>query len=243
MSNTPALSFRNGIRCDAVVDANNPITFFCDLNQNNVPNEATDGEWIACNFLNMSDGLAYADWAGLRPMTELEFEKACRGNQPAVSGEYAWGNTSTSRASSITNSGRTDEVASPADANATYNNSGVLGPIRVGAFARSTTLRNSAGATYYGIMEMSSNLTERTVTFSISGGRSYTGIHGNGVLTSAGFSNASNWPAATHWGGKGSSWSGSMASMQISTRVQLALTVSESARSNSAGFRCIRSFQ
>ena len=44
-----------------------------------------------CNFLSWRDGLAYADWAGLRHMTELEFEKACRGPKPPVYREYVWG--------------------------------------------------------------------------------------------------------------------------------------------------------
>ena len=44
-----------------------------------------------CNFLSWLDGQAYADWAGLRHMTELEFEKACRGPQAAVYREYVWG--------------------------------------------------------------------------------------------------------------------------------------------------------
>jgi formylglycine-generating enzyme required for sulfatase activity len=249
MSNTSALSFRNGIRCDAVVDANNPITFYCDLNANGISNEAADGEWLACNFMNWTDGVAYADWAGLRPMTELEFEKACRGNQPAVSGEYAWGNNSTSRASSITNSGRTDEVASPAGANATYNNSGVLGPIRVGAFARSTTLRNSAGATYYGIMDMSSNLIERAVSIGHPTGRSYTGIHGNGSLHQDGRANVSNWPGLGTGdqpgaGFRGGDWNFTSAIMPVSDRFGASFfPTSGTTRSNRSGFRCVRSFQ
>ncbi|MEM8525797.1 MAG: SUMF1/EgtB/PvdO family nonheme iron enzyme [Bacteroidota bacterium] len=44
-----------------------------------------------CNFISWIDGLAYADWAGLRHMTELEFEKACRGSQPAIYRAYVWG--------------------------------------------------------------------------------------------------------------------------------------------------------
>jgi formylglycine-generating enzyme required for sulfatase activity len=47
------------------------------------------------------DGMAYAAWAGLRPMTELEFEKACRGPLPPRSGEYAWGTTEIVRAEAI----------------------------------------------------------------------------------------------------------------------------------------------
>ncbi|MFZ9719151.1 MAG: hypothetical protein ACO3BD_07325, partial [Chitinophagaceae bacterium] len=34
MSNTSSISNRNGIRCDANIDANQPITFYCDLNNN-----------------------------------------------------------------------------------------------------------------------------------------------------------------------------------------------------------------
>ncbi|MEM6398015.1 MAG: SUMF1/EgtB/PvdO family nonheme iron enzyme [Bacteroidota bacterium] len=51
----------------------------------------TDRPDRSCNFISWKDGLAYADWAGLRHMTELEFEKACRGPEPAVYREYVWG--------------------------------------------------------------------------------------------------------------------------------------------------------
>jgi hypothetical protein len=39
---------------------------------------APDGR---CRWLSWTDGAAYAAWAGLRPMTELEYEKAIRGPQ------------------------------------------------------------------------------------------------------------------------------------------------------------------
>jgi len=44
-----------------------------------------------CNFISWLDGQTYADWAGLRHMTELEFEKSCRGPKPAIYREYVWG--------------------------------------------------------------------------------------------------------------------------------------------------------
>jgi len=44
-----------------------------------------------CNFLSWKDILAYADWAGLRPMTELEFEKSARGPKSATWREFVWG--------------------------------------------------------------------------------------------------------------------------------------------------------
>ena len=42
-------------------------------------------------YMCWADCATYADWAGLRPMTELEFEKACRGPLKPVPDEYAWG--------------------------------------------------------------------------------------------------------------------------------------------------------
>lgn len=35
-------------------------------------------------------GLAFADWAGLRPMPELEYAKAARGPQAPIGTEYPW---------------------------------------------------------------------------------------------------------------------------------------------------------
>ncbi|MEM8557572.1 MAG: SUMF1/EgtB/PvdO family nonheme iron enzyme [Bacteroidota bacterium] len=44
----------------------------------------------AANFLSWADGIGWASWAGLRPMTELEYEKAAAGT-PADSARYADG--------------------------------------------------------------------------------------------------------------------------------------------------------
>jgi hypothetical protein len=89
MSNTSTVSYRNGIRCDATLPASpTPVTLYCDLNSNGIGNEASDGQNIASNFISWPDVAAYADWAGLRPMTELEFEKACRGPNSSLYGEF-----------------------------------------------------------------------------------------------------------------------------------------------------------
>ncbi|AUX41118.1 uncharacterized protein SOCE26_025230 [Sorangium cellulosum] len=45
----------------------------------------------ANNHMSWADAMAFAAWAGLRPMTELEYEKACRGPKDPVPGEFAWG--------------------------------------------------------------------------------------------------------------------------------------------------------
>ena len=61
--------------------------------------EFADGQYVtsrprqACSFISWSDGLAYADWAGLRIMTELEYEKSARGFAPPKFREYVWGSS------------------------------------------------------------------------------------------------------------------------------------------------------
>lgn len=52
----------------------------------------------ARGWLSWNDGAAFAAWAGLRPMTELEYEKACRGPLAPVAGEYAWGTPNSKQA-------------------------------------------------------------------------------------------------------------------------------------------------
>ena len=113
---------------------------------------------VACNFLSWMDGAAFADWAALRPMTELEFEKACRGPVTPVANEFAWGTTTITGATGISNSGANYEVASNAGANAVFNNNAnVKGPLRVGSFATASSTREQAGAFFYGIMDLSGN--------------------------------------------------------------------------------------
>lgn len=183
MSNTSTISNRNGIRCNATVDANQPIIFYCDFDADGIPNETTDGEWIACNFLNWGDGTAYLDWAGLRPMTEMEFEKAGRGAASFVNGEFAWGNNVIANSSNsstanytITGSGTANEninsnyVTTGGNALYAFTESSILGPARVGIFAANTSnfSRETSGASYYGIMELSGNLWERTVPTGLS---------------------------------------------------------------------------
>ncbi|MCX6266122.1 MAG: SUMF1/EgtB/PvdO family nonheme iron enzyme [Bacteroidetes bacterium] len=153
---------------------------------------STTNIYVACNFLSWMDGAAYTDWAGLRPMTELEFEKACRGTVAPVASEYAWGNTSATKANNITNGGAINETTNTSGANAVFLND--TGPMRTGVFATGSTTRALAGSTYFGIMEMSGNLWERTVTVGSAAGRAFTGVHGNGTLSTAGYADISTWP-------------------------------------------------
>jgi formylglycine-generating enzyme required for sulfatase activity len=147
---------------------------------------------------------AYLDWAGLRPMTEFEFEKACRGPQTPVTDEFAWGSTSstahTGAAGALNNAGLTNEKSNITGANysAFMGGSYPTSPVRCGSFASASSSRSDAGATYYGIMEMSGNVLETTVyslmaTNSMTSS-SYTGLHGNGTISTGGYSDVVLWP-------------------------------------------------
>ncbi|MCH2045648.1 MAG: hypothetical protein MK212_16145 [Saprospiraceae bacterium] len=155
----------------------------------------------AKNYLAWGDLLAYLDWSALRPMTELEYEKICRGPAPVVAGGYAWGTNTITDANTITNDGTATEsvsnVVTPGSGLANYNNNTVLGPLRCGFAAKVATTRLEAGATYYGVMEMSGNLWEQTITTRNTAGSGFTGALGDGELSlspSVGFANVTSWP-------------------------------------------------
>ena len=188
MSNTTIREVRNGIRCDANIHPSRPVTFYCDLDGDGIGGELADGKDIAGNYLIWGDITAYLHWAGLRPMTELEFEKSGRGNLLPIPGEYAWGNTYYIRATTTINFGLPSEMPDK-------GNVARFGPLRVGSFAGAATTRMQAGAGYYGIMDLTSNLHERPVTIGVGVGRAFLGSHGSGILDATGNATNSDWPA------------------------------------------------
>lgn len=239
MSNTSSVTNRNGIRAPSSIPSG-AITFGCDLDADGTFDESDDGEWIACNYLSWADFTAYADWAGLRPFSELEFEKAARGGQTAVADEYAWGSTSITQATGITNSGQTNEVSSNS-ANCVYGgHASVQGPLRCGSLTDSDDTRAEAGAGYYGIMELSGNLWELSVIVGNSTGRLFTGLHGDGALDSNGDADVTNWPgtSATGGGGRGGARDSIAISCRVSDRWVSGFT--DSTRGSSYGGRCAR---
>ena len=216
----------------------------------------------AQNFLNWRNLTAYLDWACLRPMSELEYEKVCRGSavvQPANC--YAWGTINYQRILYVSGTEDGTETASTTGANChcyepfphlfesgvyppesqdawhysysmtvqrfsaisapaceavppTYPvtasvywvykcyspilmcgsaNSMGWGPVGAGIFARNATEnRESSGASYYGVMEMSGNMVEQCVDIVSTG---YLGTWGNGYLI-AGEADVADWPGA-----------------------------------------------
>ncbi len=216
---------------------------------------STTNPYVACNFLSWMDGAAYSDWAGLRPMTELEFEKACRGLETPVANEYAWGTaTVAGNAYTLENDNATNEgIASnysTSTGNASYDitDGSIDGPLRVGIFAANADNqgRITAGASYYGIMELSGNLWERAVTVGNATGRDFTGLHGNGALSTNGHANETAWPGltsgevtgATGSGFRGGIWDTGATYMRVSGRFFAAST--NTARHSYYGFRAVR---
>ena len=157
---------------------------------------------VPLNYIRMNELKAYLDWAGLRPMTELEYEKACRGPLAPIPGEFAWGNTEIPNYTySIINQGLPNElVSNPTAEQATVAYSGTQqlnGPLRCGIASASAInkTRTESGGSYYGIMELTGNLYERCIPVGTSENRAFTGLHGNGELTVSGDSDVPNWPS------------------------------------------------
>jgi len=204
-TNLGAPANRNGVKCTTLPVGAIPGVYACDLNNNGVVNQVGDGQNIAIPSLTTMDLLSYLDWSGLRPMTELEMEKVGRGNLPAVINEYAWGSASIYAVSyaALTNSGAGNELPNSPSAtlgNAAYqttaNVGGIGGPLRAGIFATATSTRVVAGASYYGVMEITGNVWELVVSVGGLSGRSFTGLHGDGEITATGFADVEAWPGA-----------------------------------------------
>jgi formylglycine-generating enzyme required for sulfatase activity/lysophospholipase L1-like esterase len=168
----------------------------------------------ANNHLCWADGIAFAAWAGLRPMSELEYEKACRGPKDPVAREFAWGEgpgrdniareilgheDGTEMVVGNCNIGNVDPLK---------GGDGGRGPVRDDAFdkhapkpasptvwlnvptskprARKRNERVDKGLSYYGIAALTGNLWELTVTVGTREGRAYRGAHGRGEISGDG---------------------------------------------------------
>jgi hypothetical protein len=209
----------------------------------------------AMNFLAWADLLAYLDWSCLRPMTELEFEKICRGPSVPVAGEHAWGTGLVTDANAVQNNNTATESATVTAAAGTglcnYNNNSVLGPFRCGFAAQAATNRLEAGASYYGVMELSGNLWEQTVGARGATAAAFRGNVGDGVLTTvtnSGNANQTSWPeplvstAATSGAVakalRGGAWSTNANYIRVSDRTSI--NNQDGRRLNSVGGRGVR---
>jgi len=166
-----------------------PAVYGLDSTDDNSFNQANDGYGIPVP-MNRRQSLAYLDWIALRPMTEFEFEKACRGPLAPVLGEYAWGSTDlTSVSGSPTN---------VKEANSQFSATTSLGPVhqylvRGGIDATSTSNRVVSGGTYYGLMEMSGSIHEFTIGGQAGDYSAFTTANGDGSISALAENDSPNW--------------------------------------------------
>jgi formylglycine-generating enzyme required for sulfatase activity len=235
-----------------------PAVIACNANGNDgTLDDVADGEWVPCNFLTWVDQAAYLDWAGLRPITELEYEKAGRGLLLPVPGEFAWGNTNISNISySLTNASEASERVTNASASPTGNavyvttdgQSTTDGPFRNGIFATATSNRVSSGGSFYGIMDISGNLAERVISTAGNEINLFiSNFHGDGSLTTDGYANnLTGWPGASINGFivdgnlpatglimRGGNWTSPSADLRISNRTSANLIITTDMTRNS----------
>lgn len=164
-----------------------PAVFGCDANRNGIFNEANDGQNNGVLVEKMIDVLAYLDWAGLRPMTGYEYEKACRGPLVPVQGEYAWGNTTKNEVTLDY-----DRYGANETSTTVVNGPGSYAGTRNGAFAKPTgSTRLNSGGSYYGVMELSNSCFEPHTGYGYGLAWSlWTGTHGDGIVNNDGYAGA-----------------------------------------------------
>jgi hypothetical protein len=202
-------------------------------------------------------------------MTELEFEKVCRGPElvPGTATQrpqYAWGSTDIYPAAGFLNKGSANEAPPNTTGNCAVvkndppvvakttigseTNNELDGPMRAGGFATPVSSREKAGASFYGVMEMSGNLWERCITVGNDAGRAFQGWivngHGNGEtgpLINPDLPIGGGWPAvnAAGLGFRGGSYLDHIERARISDRYFI--NVSNATRHPSFGGRGVRS--
>ncbi len=130
------------------------------------------------NYCSWDDGMAFADWAGLRPMTEFEFTKATRGTSVPIEMEFPWNSNSKKRMQRFINSNGDLVCADGLDESMLNDKN-----------------KDLFGASYYWVMDMAGSLWERVVTIGHAAGRSFKGSHGDGLIGEYGFANSADWPS------------------------------------------------
>ena len=205
----------------------------------------------AMDYANSNHVFAFANWSSLRPMTELEFEKAARGPlapsyNDRANGKIPQGNmTPMGNNNLLVNSlklnGAENGTEAPLSTDSTkflalYDGNieggdGGSGAYRVGVFATSSSSRSSSGASYYGIMGLTDNASEFVISLNTESSRSFKEANGIGENSSNGTPNINHWFAGTYF----DSWSSSIYKNNWSGVSGM------SSGGQSGGFRLVRS--
>lgn len=155
-----------------------PVEVYLDNGDNATVNEFEDGTEMAMNYLSTYHLFAYLDWAGLRPMREDEYEKACRGPLYPVPNEFAWGTPFINAIAPADTMANTPFKALVHDPNVA--NSGFLYRVGFAANANSNT-RHLSSASYYGIMDLTGGVGEIVLSSSDQNDH-LLNLHGDGKL-------------------------------------------------------------
>lgn len=129
-------------------------------------------------FVGWADAMAFADWTGLRPMTELEFAKAARGAATPVSEDFPWSTSSKLTMQRLPNAAGELEM----------QNGWTEAEL-------SDDTRHYFGASPYWVMDLAGSLWERAITIGHPRGRAFTGQHGDGQLSAEGMADVAEWPS------------------------------------------------
>ncbi|OGS31575.1 MAG: hypothetical protein A2218_06780 [Elusimicrobia bacterium RIFOXYA2_FULL_53_38] len=163
----------------------------------------------AKNYFSTADAWSFLSWAALRPMTEMEFEKASRDLSPDAR-VYPWG----SGAPTTTLYSPANEAGTHSRNYLNYNNvtdgSKVLD---VGRYLSGDVYRtpSQTGASPYGIADLAGSLSDGVLNCS------FTSVPSNG---NGGISWPANWPAvdSTAKGIRGGNWSNDETRVRVSDR-------------------------
>tara|TARA_B110000037_G_C17084344_1_gene491323 strand:- start:193 stop:1731 length:1539 start_codon:yes stop_codon:yes gene_type:complete len=214
-------SYNNSVRIEIVTSGDNtgsytPAIYGLDASNDNNFNQDNDGFGIPVT-LNRRELLTYLDWTALRPMTEFEYEKACRGPLTPVMYEKAWGTTSyTNKHGNPTNYRSSNSYFRTDWDNYLGPNHSVI--VRSGINATSTSNRERSGATFYGVMEMTGNIAEFAI-----GGRdgnysTFTNAPGDGSISQIAENDSPNWKSQGYiYRGRGN-WNWGNGAERVSNR-------------------------
>jgi len=186
---------------------------------------AADSASRSQNYLSWDDCRAYTSWCGLRPLTEMELEKAARGGGTSNTNVYPWGATAPSTST------YTFDSVTISMHYACYNNTSG-GPTDVGHYLSGDTARTDAetGASVYGVTDLAGNNWEHLINCAHLSVPS----DGNGTLTWP-----TDWPdAASGKGVRGGSWNIVSSYLRVSDRISAGDTHTH--RNYNFGFRSAR---
>lgn len=167
---------------------------------------STDVPDRAYNLISWNDAKAYLSWCGLRPMTEMEFEKAARGTDAGGANKrlFPWGDTKPDEETALIDGGTHT---------ANFCNWGVAEgggkPVSIGWYLANHTDEKN-GASPYGVADLAGNLWEQVVTCDWQKPLD----NGNGTIVPP-----PSWPPPeTGKGWRGGGWGYVASDMRISTR-------------------------